>query len=173
MITSLRQPGEPHDAAATSECRSYNACGHLDLDRSAALDPLSAGSAPTVAFPSAAGAYQLVADNQLGTLTIIHDGDVRNAAVLKAATGVGAIYTAWFDTLAFIPAVAAGAVLLYDLAAAGRGAVTPDGQKLYLPLADAGEVAVINARQRRLTAAIAVPGHPASVVLAGCYGICH
>nr|WP_294512825.1 hypothetical protein [uncultured Rhodopila sp.] len=159
--------------------------GVVDLDRSAALDPIPAGPLPTVAFPSATGAYLLVADNRLGTLTIVHDGDVQNAAVLKASTGVGAIYTAWFDTLALVPGTAAQAVLLYDLeamrpagsialaAAAGRGAVTPDGQKLYLPLADAGEVAVINARQRRLTASIAVPGHPASVVLAGSYGVCH
>jgi DNA-binding beta-propeller fold protein YncE len=157
----------------------------LDLDRSAALDPIPAGPAPTVAFPSATGAYLLVADNQLGTLTIVHNGDAQNAAVLKASTGVEAIYTAWFDTLALVPSEAARAVLLYDLeamrpagsitlaAAAGRGAVTPDGQKLYLPLADAGEVAVIDARQRRLTASIAVPGHPVSAVLAGSYGVCH
>jgi DNA-binding beta-propeller fold protein YncE len=110
---------------------------------------------------------------------------VRNAAVLKARTDVSAIYAAWFDTLALIPASAARAVLLFDLeamrpagsialaAAAGRGAVTPDGQKLYLPLAEASEVAVINARQRRLTTSIAVPGRPASVVLAGSYGACH
>jgi hypothetical protein len=159
--------------------------GLVDLDRSGALEPIPTGPAPTVAFPSATGAYLLVADNQLGTLTIVHDGDEQNAAVLKAATGVDAIYTAWFDTLALVPSAAARAVLLYDLeakhpsgsialaAAVGRGAVTPDGQKLYLPLADAGEVAVINARQRRLTASIAVPGHPSSVVLAGSYGVCH
>jgi DNA-binding beta-propeller fold protein YncE len=159
--------------------------GVLDLERPGALDPIPTGPAPTAAFPSATGAYLLVADNQLGTLTIIHDGDVRNAAVLKAAADIDAIYTAWFDTLALVPAAAARTVLLYDLeamrpaesialaAAAGRGAVTPDGQKLYLPLAEAGEVAVINARQRRLTASVAVPGHPASVVLAGSYGVCH
>ena len=159
--------------------------GVLDPGRSGALDPIPAGPAPTVAFPSATGAYLLVADNRLGTLTIVHDGDVSNAAVLKASTGVDAIYSAWFDTLALVPSAAAGAVLLYDLemmrpagsialaAAAGRGAVTPDGQKLYLPLTDAGEVAVINARQRRLTASIAVPGHPFSAVLAGSYGVCH
>lgn len=159
--------------------------GVLDLDRSAPLTPITAGPAPTVAFPSATGGYLLVADNQLGTLTISHDQDIQNATVLKAAAGVGAIYSAWFDTLALVPSAAARAVLLYDLeamrpagsialaAAAGRGAVTPDGQKLYLPLADAGEVAVINTRQRRLTASIAVPGHPDAVVLAGSYGVCH
>jgi DNA-binding beta-propeller fold protein YncE len=155
--------------------------GVLDLDHAGPLPPI----APGVAFPSATGAYLLVADNRLGTLTILRGGNALNASVLPASTGIGSIYTAWFDTVALVPSETTRTVLLYDLeamrpagsialaAAVSRGAVTPDGQKLYLPLPEASQVAVINARDRLLSASIAVPGHPASIVLAGSYGVCH
>jgi DNA-binding beta-propeller fold protein YncE len=159
--------------------------GVLDLERSGPLAPIPAGPAATVAFPSATGAYLLVVDNQRGTLAIIRDGDVQNPAVLKAATGVSIVYTAWFDTVALVPSTTAKALLLYNLESmqpageiplAGtpaRGGVTPDGQKLYLPLTDADQVAVINAQRRKLTETIAMPGHPTAIVLAGSYGVCH
>jgi DNA-binding beta-propeller fold protein YncE len=159
--------------------------GVLDLERLRPLAPIPAGPASTVAFPSATGAYLLVVDNQRGTLTIIRDGDAQNPAVLKASTGVSIVYTAWFDTLALVPSVTARTLLLYDLesmqpaggialaGSPGRGGVTPDGQKLYLPLTDADQVAVINAQRRKLTETIAMPGHPTAIVLAGSYGVCH
>jgi DNA-binding beta-propeller fold protein YncE len=159
--------------------------GVLDLEHSDPLAPIPAGPASTVAFPSATGAYLLVVDNQRGTLMIIRDGDAQNPAVLKAATGVSIVYTAWFDTLALVPSSTAKMLLLYDLetmhaageiplaGAPARGGVTPDGQKLYLPLTDVDQVAVINARRRALTGSIAMPGHPTAIVLAGSYGVCH
>jgi len=159
--------------------------GVLDLERPGPLAPIPAGPAATVAFPSATGAHLLVVDNQRGTLTIIGDGEAQNPVVLKAATGVSIVYTAWFDTLALVPSVTSRTLLLYDLAAmrsageiplAGvpaRGGVTPDGQKLYLPLTDADQVAVINAQRRKLTGTISMPGRPTAIVLAGSYGVCH
>ncbi len=109
----------------------------------------------------------------------------RTKLVLKAATGVSIVYTAWFDTLALVPSATAKTLLLYDLeamqsageialaGAPARGGVTPDGQKLYLPLTDADQVAVVNAQRRKLTGSIAMPGHPTAIVLAGSYGVCH
>jgi YVTN family beta-propeller protein len=125
----------------------------------------------------------LIADNQSATLTIMHGDDAPTA--LPAATGVSAIYTAWFDSLALVPSSTSNAVLLYDLdtrrpagiislaSAPGKGAVTPDGRKLYLPLPHAGQVAVIDARQRKLIASIPISVSPATVLLAGSYGVCH
>jgi hypothetical protein len=159
--------------------------GVLDLERSIPLAPIPAGPAATVAFPSATGAYLLVVDNQRGTLTIIRDADAQNPAVLKAATGVSVVYTAWFDTLALVPSTTTKTLLLYDMettrsvgeiSLAGvpaRGGVTPDGQKLYLPLTDTDKVAVVSAQRRKLTGSITMPGHPTSIVLAGSYGVCH
>jgi DNA-binding beta-propeller fold protein YncE len=159
--------------------------GVIDLEHGSPLPVIQAGPASTIAFPSASGAYLLIADNQVGTLAVIRDGDVPRTTVLQAATGVGTIYTAWFDTLALVPSSTTRALLLYDLDATrpagsialgaepARGAITPDGQKLFLPLPAAGTVAVIDARNRVLAASITVKGHPTSVVLAGSYGICH
>lgn len=159
--------------------------GVLDLERGRPLEPIEAGRASTVAFPSGTGAYLLIADNERATLTVIRDGTAATATLLKGATGVDTIYTAWFDTLALVPSTSAKAVLLYDLdalkpagvvrlpAAPARGAVTPDGKKLYLPVPEAGKVVAIDARRRRLAASITVPGTPETVLLAGSYGICH
>jgi DNA-binding beta-propeller fold protein YncE len=127
----------------------------------------------------------LTVDNQSGSVTIGRDADGSVHTVLPGAPGIATIYSAWFDTLALAPSTAARAVLLYDLdearlagtiplpAVPARGAVTPDGKKLYLPLPDAGRVAVLDASRRALVASIAVPGTPSLVLLAGSYGICH
>ena len=57
--------------------------------------------------------------------------------------------------------------------AAGPGSVTPDGKKLFLPLEDAGKVAVIDAQSRRLTNTIPVGPRPVAAIMAGGYGVCH
>ncbi|MDC6679372.1 hypothetical protein OEZ78_28320, partial [Leclercia adecarboxylata] len=77
--------------------------GVLDLERGRPLEPIEAGRASTVAFPSGTGAYLLIADNERATLTVIRDGTAATATLLKGATGVDTIYTAWFDTLALVP----------------------------------------------------------------------
>jgi DNA-binding beta-propeller fold protein YncE len=161
----------------------------LDLEHRRAISPIQAGAASTVAYPSATGKFLLVADNQPEAVQVIRNSPetalVNATSVLKAATGVVFIYTAWFDTLALVPSTTAKRLFLFDLeamrpagsigldAAPARGAVTPDGQKLYLPLPDAGSVAVVDARRRAMVASIALNGHPKAVRLAGSYGVCH
>ncbi len=157
----------------------------LDLDHAAPLAPVPSGPGATVAFPSATGAYLLIADNARETLTIIPDRDGQLPVVLRAASGISTIYTAWFDTIALAPSATTRKVLLYGLdtlkpageitlaGVPGRGAVTPDGQKLYLPLPEAGQVAVVDAQHRRLVGSIHVPGIPTAVLMAGSYGVCH
>lgn len=159
--------------------------GVIDLEHRQFLPPIQAGAASTVAFPSASGTFLLIANNQRGTLTIVRDSTRPSTTILQAATGVDYVYTAWFESLALVPSATAQALLLYDLdalksvgsvrlaAAPGRGGITPDGQKLYLPLPDAKQIAVFDARQRRLVASIAVPNTPDKVFLAGSYGVCH
>jgi DNA-binding beta-propeller fold protein YncE len=161
------------------------AIGVVDLEHRQSLAPIQAGMDSTVAFPSASGTFLLIVNNQRGTLTIVRDSSTRSSTVLQAATGVSVVYTAWFESLVLVPSVTEQALLVYDLdtlkpvgsvrlaAAPGRGGITPDGQKLYLPLPDAKQIAVFDARQRQLVASISVPGIPAKVFLAGSYGVCH
>jgi DNA-binding beta-propeller fold protein YncE len=159
--------------------------GVVDLERQQPLPPIPAGADSTVAFPSATGTFLLIANNRRGTLTILRDSMKPSTTVLQAATGVNYVYTAWFESLALVPSATTQALLLYDLdalkslgsirlaAAPGRGGITPDGQKLYLPLPDVKQVAVFDARQRQLVASISVPDTPGKVFLAGSYGVCH
>jgi DNA-binding beta-propeller fold protein YncE len=164
---------------------SSGAVGVVDLEHRHALAPIQAGADATVAFPSASGSYLLIANNQRGTLTVVRDTGEPLTTVFKAASGVSVVYTAWFESLALVPSATARALLIYDLdalkpagsiplaAAPERGGITPDGQKLYLPLPDAKTIAVFDARQRRLVASVSVPAPPAKVLLAGSYGVCH
>jgi DNA-binding beta-propeller fold protein YncE len=159
--------------------------GVVDLDHHQALAPIPADADSTVAFPSATGTFLFIANNRRGTLTVLRDTSQPATTVMKAATGVSIVYTAWFESLALVPSETTRTLLLYDLdalrpagalhlaAAPARGGVTPDGQKLYLPLPDAGQVAVFDARQRQLVASVPVPGTPSKAFLAGSYGICH
>jgi DNA-binding beta-propeller fold protein YncE len=159
--------------------------GVVDLDHHQALPPIPADADSTVAFPSATGTFLFVANNRRGTLTVLRDTNQPVTTVMKAATGVSIVYTAWFESLALVPSETTRSLLLYDLdslqpagavhlaAAPARGGVTPDGQKLYLPLPDARQIAVFDARQRQLVASVPVPGAPSKAFMAGSYGICH
>lgn len=159
--------------------------GVVDLEHQRPFAPIESGAGSTAAFPSASGSRLLIVNNQSGTLTIVRDGSTPSKTILQAATGVNVVYTAWFESLALVPSATARALLLYDLdtmkplgsvrlvAAPGRGGITPDGQKLYLPLPDARQIVVFDARQRQLVASISVPDTPAKVFLAGSYGVCH
>jgi DNA-binding beta-propeller fold protein YncE len=100
---SLALGRSPNGRRLFVQSDSGGGVGVLNLEHSRPLSPIPAGPAATVAFPSATGAALFVVDNQRGTLTIIRDGGVQNPVVLKAATGVSIVYTAWFDTLALVP----------------------------------------------------------------------
>lgn len=159
--------------------------GVFDLDQAKPLAQLAAGKGAVIAAPSGSGAYILIADEAARTFSIIHGDDLTQGAVLPIAGGLATVYSGWFDSVAFVPSRDRRSVLIYDLwrlAAAGEialpdnpgpGAVTADGAKLYLPLAEKGAVAVIDAHNRRLATLIAISGRPTAVVVAAGYGICH
>jgi hypothetical protein len=157
----------------------------LDLVNRAPLPALPRTATAGAAFPSATGRLLLIPDGRLAQLTVVDTTVPTKAIVLKAAPNIEAIYFGWFDTVALVPSAARKSVLLYDLDAVGwageialsgrpgRGAVNPEGDRLYLPLPDAQKIAIVDARYRRLTGYIPVSGSPQVIVLAGSYGICH
>ncbi|MBI2311157.1 MAG: YncE family protein [Betaproteobacteria bacterium] len=136
-------------------------------------------------FPSATGAHLLVPDNVTRTVTVVPAAAPGSGIALKGAGDMYTVFSGWFDTVALVPSRAERKVLVYDLdrlrrdadidlpGTPGRGATTADGKKLYLPLADAGSVAVIDMAARRLVATVRVPGAPATVLMALTFGICH
>jgi len=51
--------------------------------------------------------------------------------------------------------------------------VTPEGSKLFLPVADRHAVFVIDAANARVIRRMPLPAAPILVVMAGSYGLCH
>jgi DNA-binding beta-propeller fold protein YncE len=135
-------------------------------------------------FPSATGTTLIVVEPESATVSLFR-ADGRDRVRLAGAPGMVAIYPAWLDSVAFGASTQPPRLYAYDLdqrrlsgeialpAAPTRGSVTPDSQKLYLPLAATKQVLVVDAKERRVTAAIALAGRPIAAVIAGGYGICH
>jgi len=109
----------------------------------------------------------------------MRDNDPADATILPASDGVRVIYPAWLDAVALAPSETARTLSFVNLDARrvtanlpldgvpGRGAVTADGRKFYLPLTDARRVAVFDA-----SAGTAI-GSIEAVSTASAYGICH
>jgi hypothetical protein len=159
--------------------------GVLDVERGEAVDEIDAGPGTAGAFPSGTGIYLLVPDNAQATLAVFRTEKLRDPVALRGAPGVTGVYSAWLDSVAFVPSATRQRVLVYDLDAqslAGeialsgtpaRGAVTADSRKLYLPVLDPQQVVVVDGESRRITATIDLPHVPLAAIVAGGWGICH
>jgi DNA-binding beta-propeller fold protein YncE len=157
---------------------------HLDLKTPAVLDrlPTQGGSGLSL---TGTGRYLMLPDKHSRTLSFAATQPLQPAIALKGGQDISAIYSAWFDSVAFAPNPSDHTVLVYDLeklaaaglisldGAPGAGAVSPDGATLFLPVAETEKLAVIDARSRRLTTTIPLGFPPAAAVMAGGYGICH
>jgi YVTN family beta-propeller protein len=138
-----------------------------------------------VLYATGTGIQLLAIDQAGGTLSILPAEPLRPGVTLPTATGSAIGYSAWFDTVAFVPDGAARKLLIFDLerrkpagsialdGAPRTGVVTPDGDKLYLPIEDKGTVSVIDTHLRRRIASIVVGDHPIQAIIAGGYGLCH
>jgi len=165
-----------------AKAASGSEVAHLDLINGRVVGELQASAGAEI-VSSGLGKWLLAADASEGKLRVAQSSPFKAAATLDAGPGVSALYSAWFDTVAIASAFRKAVV--YDLDAmikvrdipldgtAGPGSVTPDGKKLFLPLEEAGKVAVIDAQTRRLTNTIPVGPRPAAAIMAGGYGVCH
>lgn len=144
--------------------------------------PASAGIAR--AYTNAMGIVVLLPDSAARSVTLM-PSSLKGGVSLAGEAGMAGVYSGWFDTVAFIPSTATGSVVVVDQqgrfrgddiilgARPGRGTVTADGRKLYLPLLDANRVAVISAETRRLAGYVQLPFQPAVAVMARTFGLCH
>ena len=154
----------------------------VDLRTAKALGEVAAdGGKP---YTNAMGITLILPDDHAGKVTLM-PASLRGGATLSGEAGMNGVYNGWFDTVAFIPSVARKNVVVVDQqgrfrgddivlgAIPGRGTVTPDGRKLYLPLIDANRVAVIDAERRALAGYVAVPHRPAIALMGRTFGLCH
>lgn len=131
--------------------------------------------------------------NAIGITLLLPEADavavlpssLKGGVRLKGEAGVTGIYSGWFDTVAFLPSAASRTIMVVDQPSAtrgddivlgavpGRGTVTPDGRKLYLPLTDTNRVAIIDAEKRVLSGYVALPERPSMALMARTFGICH
>lgn len=150
--------------------------------RTAAIE---AGEGVDKAYTNATGITLVLPDNHDRSVGFVAASTLKRKATLKGAGGMSAVYSGWFDTVTFIPSTVERKVLVFDQqglergddivldGVPGRGTVTPDGRKLYLPLMDADALVVVDAEYRRLGGRIALPGRPVFAVMGRTFGICH
>lgn len=144
--------------------------------------PVGAGTAR--AYSNATGITLVLPDSTAHSITLL-PSSLKGATAMRGEAGMTGVYSGWFDTVAFIPSAAARSVVVVDQqggfrgddialsGSPGRGTVTPDGRKLYLPLTDGNTVAVIDAEYRRLAGTVTLPGRPTMALMGRTFGICH
>ncbi|MGE5517469.1 MAG: YncE family protein [Bacteroidota bacterium] len=144
--------------------------------------PVGAGTAR--AYTNATGITLVLPDSAARSVTLL-PSSLKGATALRGEAGMTGVYSGWFDTVAFIPSAATRSVVVVDQQGGyrgddialsgnpGRGTVTPDGRKLYLPLTDGNTVAVIDAEHRRLAGTVTLPGRPTMALMGRTFGICH
>ncbi len=157
----------------------------VDLSTFKPVKQIPVGGAPLRPYGTADGRLMLVPSDRDQSVTVIDTATLGVAATLPGAGDVAAINTGWFESLAFVMSRQKRVVVL-DLmkfgkvgdielpASPGAGVVTSNGQKLYAPLADADQVAVIDTQAHKLATFIGGVGRqPAAAILARSNNYCH
>jgi hypothetical protein len=134
-------------------------------------------------YPTGGGRYLLSLDEAAGRLAI--ENAEGSSVVTTVSWKAREIYSAWFDTVAVASSPDSPELLVFDLdarrgsdrlrlpAPPGRGAVTSDGARIFLPVPDSDAVAAVDARRRSIQKFIVTQKRPFLVLIAGGYGICH
>ncbi len=163
-----------------------NTLAVIDLRTQRKLKSLALGELPWRAYGTADGRYMLVPNNGDKTVSVISTASLEVVATLPGAADMTGVNTGWFETTGFVISRGEDKAVVLDLVgmkAAGEialpgrpetGVTTPDGRKLYVALSEAGKVAVIDIRQRKLVKMIdGVGEEPWGVTMAGAINYCH
>jgi DNA-binding beta-propeller fold protein YncE len=157
----------------------------LDPERGEAVGRVNAGAGATGMFPSGTGRYLLVPNGVDATLAVFRSETPGDPVSLSGAAGVTSVYTAWLDSIAFMPSPDGHSVLVYNLdtmrrvdeitlrGRPGAGAVTPDSRTLFLPVSDPPQVVAIDAATCKIAAVFDLPEPPLAALVAGGWGLCH
>lgn len=182
LAVLLRAPNGREGFALSAE--ADRSVLHVDLRSSRVIKSQPVPQAAAL-VPTRTGSQLLALDPAAGALSILPAEPLAAGVTLPTAIGASVAYAAWFDTEAFVPDAASRKLLIFDLerrkangsialdGTPAAGIVTPDGDKLYLPIDETGSVTVISTHLRQPVASVALGFTPTQVIIAGGYGLCH
>ena len=159
--------------------------GIIDVHARQTIAELGRLAAADGVVPSGTGAFLFVPDNAAPTLNVFRGDKPALAASLPASTGMGGVYSAWLDSVAFVASAPRRQLLIYDLdrlrpegtldlaGVPGQGGVSADSTKVYVPLADPAALAVVDGQSRRIVATVSMPATPLAAIVPGGWGLCH
>ena len=163
-----------------------NVMAVLDLRTGRQLRTLRLGELPWRGYSTADGRYVIVPNNGDATVSVVSTADLREVARLRGGEDMTGVNTAWFETTAFVISRGESRLYVLDLEKmenAGTidlpgvpetGVTTPDGMRVYVALSSTDQVAVIDARSRRLVKLIeGVGDEPWGTFMVGSLNYCH
>lgn len=166
--------------------KEANAVAVIDLTVAELVKWLPVGHAPTRAYGTADGRLMLVPNEGDSSVSVIDTSTLQVSATLPGARDVAAISTGWFESHAFVMSRSEKRIVVLDLmkfdkvgeialpGSAGAGVVNSAGQKLYVPVPDTDETAVIDTRTYTLATLVRGVGHgPWSALMARSNNYCH
>jgi DNA-binding beta-propeller fold protein YncE len=146
---------------------SENRLAVIDLVRLQVMETIKVGRQPLRPYSTADNRYVLVPNRGDETLTIYAPREQRIVATIPVGIPVRDVNSGWLDTVAFVMPEEGGKVAVVDLqrleaapaiVLPGRtddGIVTSDSKTLITAIVETGEVAIIDARARELSALVA------------------
>jgi hypothetical protein len=146
---------------------SENRMAVIDLVRLQVMETIKVGRQPLRPYSTADNRYVLVPNRGDETLTIYAPREQRIVATIPVGIPVRDVNSGWLDTVAFVMPEEGGKVAVVDLqrleaapaiVLPGRtddGIVTSDSKTLITAIVETGEVAIIDARARELSALVA------------------
>jgi YVTN family beta-propeller protein len=163
-----------------------NTLAVIDLPSQRKVKDIALGELPWRAYGTADGRFMLVPNNGERTVSVISTASLEVVATLPGGADMTGVNTGWFDTTAFVISRGEDRIVVLDLVGmkgAGEialpgmpetGITTPDGRKLYVALSEAGKVAVIDTRTRKVVKMIdGVGEEPWGATMVGAIGYCH
>jgi hypothetical protein len=146
---------------------SENRLAVIDLVRLQVRETIKVGRQPLRPYSTADNRYVLVPNRGDETLTVYAPREQRIVATIPVGIPVRDVNSGWLDTVAFVMPEEGGKVAVVDLqrleaapaiVLPGRtddGIVTSDSKTLITAIVETGEVAIIDARARELSALVA------------------
>ncbi|MDH3594000.1 MAG: beta-propeller fold lactonase family protein [Rhodospirillales bacterium] len=163
-----------------------NTLAVIDLQSQRRVKDIALGELPWRAYGTADGRFMLVPNNGERSVSVISTASLEVVATLPGAADMTGVNTGWFDSTAFVISRGENKAVVLDLVGmkgAGEialpgtpetGITTPDGRKLYVALSEAGKVAVIDTRARKVIKMIdGVGEEPWGATMVGAIGYCH